>query len=74
MVLTYVLALCIISASGNQCGALIPQTNFAYLPLEEAHMACKNLAKDGPRDIRPGGSVLICVKGYQRDVTYGTYR
>lgn len=73
MVLTWVFAVCLLNAQG-QCHAYIPQTNFAYLPVEQARERCKDLLKTAGVGDRSSGQINVCVKAYQYDETYGAYK
>jgi hypothetical protein len=70
MVLTWVFVTCLLNAQGA-CHAFIPQTNFAYLPLAEAEVKCKDLLRQSPGS---GGTRNLCIKALQFDMTYGQGR
>lgn len=70
MTLTWVFALCFLNSSG-QCVRYVPQTNYAYLSLEDARSECAARLRDMGPPV-PGSDVkYVCLKGYQYDVTYG---
>jgi hypothetical protein len=73
MVLTWVFAVCLLNAQG-ECRAYIPQSNFAYLPLEQAHDKCTDLLKMMGGGNRKSGQINVCVKAYQYDETLGAYK
>lgn len=70
MTLTWIFALCFLNSQG-ECVRYVPQTNYAYMSLDNARRECANRLKDmGPA--APGSDTkYVCLKGYQYDVTYG---
>lgn len=73
MVLTWVFAVCLLNAQG-ECHAYIPQSNFSYLPVEQAREKCAGLLKMQGQGDRKSGQINVCVKAYQFDETYGAYK
>lgn len=70
MTLTWIFAVCLLNANGS-CHAYIPQTNFAYMQLDDAKHRCLGMLKDFGSQGRDEGSKNVCIKGYQYDVSYG---
>lgn len=68
--ITWVFAICLLGSDG-QCQAYIPQTNFAYLPVEEARVKCAGMLKEFGVGDRNSGQINVCVKARQLDQTYG---
>jgi hypothetical protein len=69
MTLTWVFAICLLNSQG-QCHAYIPQTNFAYLSLEDAKQRCLGLLSQDPGNPQRG-TKNVCIKALQFDVSYG---
>lgn len=69
--ITWVFAICLLGSNG-QCQAYIPQTNFAYLPVEEAKQKCAGLLREFGRGDPASGKINVCVKARQLDHTLGS--
>ncbi len=67
---TWVFAVCLLGSNG-QCQAYIPQTNFAYLPVEEARQKCNDLLLEFGTGNPSTGKRNVCVKARQYDETLG---
>lgn len=70
MTITWVFAVCLLNAQG-ECHAYIPQTNFAYMRVEDAKARCESLLKADPGNPERG-TKNVCIKALQFDFTYGT--